>query len=353
MGRKPYKNTNLPPRMRARRRPNGKTYYFYDMGGRPRKEKSLGSDYILALQGWAKFEQHAPIAQATFNDAADRYLIDELPDKSARTQSDNVKELANLREFFGDGLLNDIEPVNIMQFMEWRREKARAWLRKKGMKVERESGNVRANRERALFSHIFNYARRKGLTSAPNPCLGIETLEESGRDVYVEDSTYQVAWNAAGQPLRDAMDLAYLTGQRPADTVALTEHDIKDGYLHVKQGKTGKKIRIEVVGELADVLQRIRARRSGHKIITTYLVVNQYGRPVQRRTVAAWLRDVREATGIDPDSFQFRDLRAKAGTDKEGTQGMSAAKDQLGHTSEKTTALYVRNRLGKKVSPTR
>ncbi len=58
------------------------------------------------------------------------------------------------------------------------------------------------------------------------------------------------------------MDLAYLTGQRPADTVALTEHDIKDGYLHVKQGKMGKKIRIEVVGELADVLQRIRAREA-------------------------------------------------------------------------------------------
>ncbi len=84
-----------------------------------------------------------------------------------------------------------------------------------------------------------------------------------------------------------------------------------------------------------------------------HLVINQYGRPVARRTVAAWLRDVRKATGIDPESFQFRDLRAKAGTDKEDAQGMAAAKDQLGHTSEKTTAIYIRNRLGKKVSPTR
>jgi len=351
MGRRPYKNSNLPPRMRARKQRSGKVYYYYEMAGR--KEKPLGPDYILALQEWAKLEQHPQIVQATFNDAADRYLIDELPNKALRTQSDNLKELINLREFFGDGALDDIEPVNIAQFMDWRREKARDWLRKRGMAVDKESGNVRANRERALFSHIFNYARRKGLTSAPNPCLGIETLEESGRDVYVEDTTYQVVWNAAGEPLRDAMDLAYLTGQRPADTVALTEHDIKDGFLHVKQGKTGKKIRIEVVGELADVLQRIRARRSGYKIVTMHLVINQYGRPVARRTVAAWLRDVRKATGIDPESFQFRDLRAKAGTDKEDALGMAAAKDQLGHTSEKTTAIYVRNRLGKKVRPTR
>lgn len=353
MGRKPYKNTNLPPRMRARRRPNGKTYYFYDAGGKPRKERALGSDYILALQEWAKLEQHAPIIQATFNDAADRYLIDELPHKAARTQADNLKELPNLREFFGDGLLDEIEPVHISQFMSWRVDKARAWLRQKGLKVTKESGHVRANRERALFSHIFNYARGKGLTAATNPCLGLETMDESGRDVYVDDSTYKAAWDAANEPLRDAMDLAYLTGQRPADTVAMTEHDIKGGYLHVKQGKTAKKLRIEVVGELAQVLQRIRARRSRYKIVSTYLVLNQYGRPVQRRTVAAWLRDVREKTGIDPESFKFMDLRAKAGTDKEDAAGMSAAKDQLGHTSEKMTAHYVRNRLGKKVSPTR
>lgn len=353
MGRKPYKNRNLPPRMRARPKAKGKIYYYYDLGGRPRKEKPLGTDYILALQEWAKLEQHAPIVHATFNDVADRYLIDEIPNKSFRSQRDNLKELPNLREFFGDGPLDEIEPVNISQYMDWRREKARAWLRKTGGTVTKESGNVRANRERALFSHIFNYARRKGLTSATNPCLGVETLEESGRDVYVEDLTYQTVWNAAPQPLRDAMDLAYLTGQRPADTVSMTEHDIKDGYLHIKQGKTGKKIRIEISGELVDVLQRIRARRSEYKIVTLHLVVNQYGRPVARRTVASWLSDVREATGIDPNAFQFRDLRAKAGTDKEDRQGMAAAKDQLGHASEKTTALYVRNRLGKKVSPTR
>lgn len=351
MGRKPYKHANLPPRMRARKQRSGKVYYYYEMANR--KEKPLGSDYILALQEWAKYEQLANIARPTFNDAADRYLIDVLPHKAFRTQQDNLKELPNLRDFFGDGLLEEIEPVHISQFMAWRIEKARDWMRKAGKTVTKESGHVRANRERALFSHIFNYARSKGLTSATNPCLGVETMRESGRDVYVDDTTYKAVWNAAEQPLRDAMDLAYLTGQRPGDTVGLTEHDIRDGYLHIKQSKTAAKLRIEIKGELADVLQRIRARRSQYKIITTYLVINQYGRPVSRRTVASWLVEAREAAGVEPQAFKFMDLRAKAGTDKEDAHGMAAAKDQLGHSSEKMTAHYVRHRLGKKVSPTR
>lgn len=353
MGRKAYKNTNLPPRMRARPRSNGVTYYFYDLGGKPRKEKALGSNYIAALQEWAKLEQVKPVHNPTFNDAAQMYMIDVIPTKAARTQEDNLKELPNLLEFFDGAPLGEIKPINIRQFLTWRCRKAREWLLEHGRKVEADSGQVRANREKALFSHVFNYARDTGLTDEPNPCAGVSSYTEDGRDVYVSDALFDAAWNAAPDPLRDALDLAYLTGQRPADTVALSDHDIRDGYLHIKQGKRGAKLRIEVTGKLKDVIERIRARRNAFKIVTTYLVVSKYGRPVQRRTVSEWLKQVRKATGIPADDFQFRDLRAKAGTDKEDSQGMAAAKDQLGHANESMTRHYVRHRLGKKVSPTR
>lgn len=77
------------------------------------------------------------------------------------------------------------------------------------------------NRERALFSHIWNFARDKGHTAKPNPCAGIKGYEEKGRDVYIEQDVYTAIWDAADQPLCDAMDLAYLTGQRPSDVLAL------------------------------------------------------------------------------------------------------------------------------------
>lgn len=38
MGRNPTTNLNLPNRMRARKQKSGKVYYYYDLGGKPRKE---------------------------------------------------------------------------------------------------------------------------------------------------------------------------------------------------------------------------------------------------------------------------------------------------------------------------
>ncbi|KAF3999935.1 hypothetical protein [Glaciimonas immobilis] len=45
--------------------------------------------------------------------------------------------------------------------------------------------------------------------------------------------------------------------------------------------------------------------------------------------------------------FQFRDLRANAGTDKEESGGISAAQDQLGRVTPTMTTHYVRQQRGK------
>ena len=64
---------------------------------------------------------------------------------------------------------------------------------------------------------------------------------------------------------------------------------------------------------------------------------------------------MRLAAGLpDPQKYQFRDLRAKAGTDKADDAGdIRAAQKQLGHTNIATTERYMRNRRGAKVEPTR
>lgn len=64
MGRHPTVNYNLPPRMRARRR-GAKVYYFYDTDGTPRHEIPLGTDYVLAVQEWAKLHQAQPVERMT------------------------------------------------------------------------------------------------------------------------------------------------------------------------------------------------------------------------------------------------------------------------------------------------
>lgn len=343
MGRKVTRNFNLPAGMRARHRKSG-THYYLDTGAAPRKEIPLGKDYVLAVQKWAALTvSNKPRSDLiTFRYAAERYQRDVLPGKATRTQKDNLREIAKLYEFFDAPpvALDDIAPMNVRQYLDWR-----------GL-----TAKIRANREKALFSHIFNYARDKGLTSKPNPCAGIKGHKETGRDIYIDDNVYKAVWDAAEEPLRDALDLAYLTGQRPADVLKLSRADIKDGALWIDQNKTGKKLRISIEGELAIVLQRI----NGRKVTGLYLINTKQGSQMSAITLRSSFDRARvKAASAVPEladsikAFQFRDLRAKAGTDTEEVFGMNAAQDQLGHTTPTMTAHYVRHRRGKLVKPTK
>lgn len=341
MGRKPTK-TGAIPRFRARVR-GAKTYYFYDHGGSPRREEALGSDYGLALQRWAELERaaHTPEApQVMFDWVCGRYMAEVASRKSARTFEDNQKEVIKLKAFFCDppAPLEAIRPVSVREYMTWRTSGGTAF--------------VRANREKALLSHIWNYARDRGYTALPNPCAGIKGFKETGRDVYIEDAQFEAVWKAADICVRDAMDLAYLLGQRPADVLELTEMDVRDGAVHLRQNKTAHKLRVEISEELEALLERIRDRKRAFTVHSTRLVVNEHGRSM---TVAAmsrrWLKACRAAK---IEGIQFRDLRAKAGTDKTDSAGdIRQAQQQLGHSSVVMTEHYVRKRRGTKVTPTR
>lgn len=360
MGRKPTRN-RLPPGMRARHR-GAKTYYYFDLGGKPRKEEPLGSDFVEAMRRWGQLTQQSVGAagQVTFRQAANRYFADIVPTKAPRTQDGNQIELEFLCEIFDKPpvALELIKPVHVTRYIRWRMGKAADWFREKGRPVPPDAGHVRANREIALFSAIFNYAREIGLTDAPNPAQGVRKNKERGRDTYVEDDTYAQVWKAADEPLQDAMDLAYLAGQRPADTLRFLETDMRDGFLHVRQGKTAQKLRIEITGELAQVVDRIKARkaryRAENKVVSLYLVVNESGLPLTPGALRDRFDKARQAAGVPKAAFQFRDLRAKAGTDKTEAAGdIRQAQKQLGHGSVTTTEKYVRRRKGDKAAPTR
>jgi integrase len=373
MGRKPTKNKNLPRGMRAREQRSGNTFYYYDIGGRPRREIPLGSDYVQAVRKWAELEADKGTPHAaliTFKYVADRYTCEVIPTKAARTQSDNIIERDKLLEFFSDAPLIDIKPIFVRQYLDWRHTEAKKRAIEENAKrvsdgktpkaITGQEGKVRANREKALFSHIWNKAREWGLTDAPNPCMGIKGFKESGRDTYIDDETFKAVYDATDDATRDAMDIAYLTGQRPADVLKISLGDLKDGELWLQQNKTGTKLRIAIEGELAIVINRIKARK--YKIRTTALIVDEKGRTLTASALRGRFDKAREdAIGKTENAdlakrikgFQFRDLRAKAGTDKEGTDGMSAAKDLLGHADESMTRNYVRHRVGKLMKPTK
>lgn len=112
-------------------------------------------------------------------------------------------------------------------------------------------------------------------------------------------------------------------------------------------------MRVEVIGEFGALIERIKARKTKIKAVTTRLIIDHDGTPLSVGKIRSRFTKIRAKLGIAKVDFQLRDLRAKAGTDKEESDGIIAAQNQLGHESEQMTKHYVRNRLGKLVKPTK
>lgn len=178
------------------------------------------------------------------------------------------------------------------------------------MDLRGKVAKVRANREKALFSHIFNKAREWGFTTAQNPCQVVQGFKETGRSRYVTDEEFKRVRAHAHCTVVDAMDIALLTGQRPADVLKIKRTDIRDGALWIVQNKTGTRLGIEITGELATVIDRINQRP--RKAISAFLIQDENGQPLSQGALRSRFDKARALAKVD---FQFRDIRAKAATD--------------------------------------
>lgn len=334
----------LPPRMNKKIYKSGNVYFYYVTTTKPRKWIPLGADYLEALRKYADLDcrygedmQTRIAAEITFEYVAARYFKEVVPTKAVSTQRDNVREYAKLIEFFGNppAPIDAIEPQHIAQYIKWRSQTAK----------------VRANREVALFSAIFNKAREWGYTSNANPTVGVRKNKEKGRDVYVSDDLFWKVYAQADRHIKHIMLVAYLAGQRVTDTLEMSLDDIKDGQLWVQQNKSGARLRIQLVGVFAEVIEQIISERGD--LMHRALFVNSRGQPMTYEMLRYGMDKARRLAKVDKAAFQFRDLRAKSGTDKDDEVGLDAARALLGHKSPTMTTKYVRHRKGKLVEPTR
>ena len=329
--------------MRKRVQRSGRTFYYLDTGARPRKEIPLGDDYIVALRKYAEIHQVAALTAApAFGDVIRKYELDVLPSLATNTIRTHTSDMKHLRASFEDAPLSQIRPMHIKNFLEDHRDKP-----------------TTANRCKRLFSTLWNHARGWGYTDAENPCVGIMGHALAKRAVYITDALFDVVREHASEQLREALDFAYLTGQRPGDALKARVGDIIDGVLVIDQGKTGKKLRISVTGELAALLDRILERKAGHKTVHGQLLMNRDGMPLTKQVLRDHFKKAKEsASARHPEmaaalkDFWFYDLRAKAADDTSDERGEQAASDLLGHDSVKTTRRHYLRR-GKIVGPTR
>jgi integrase len=323
MGRKRTSNLNLPQGLHLK-----KGSYYHVTTTQPRKWTALGKDLNQARLQWAELEnEFVKEDDKTFSVILRRYMKEVIPTLKSHTQRDYTQYSVLLDAVFGHIVIDKIRPKDIAQYVQQRGE----------------SSKVRANREKALFSTIYNHARAWGYTDLTNPCIGIKGFKEKPRDRYVSDDEYLAVWSVAHPTVQDAMDLALCTGQRPADVLKIEISHIADGYLMISQNKTGKKLRIAIKGDLKVIIERIMSKRRDK--INSGLLQDLDGRKLTYFALRSRFDKARETAKVN---FQFRDLRAKAATD---TNDLAHAQKLLGHKNRSTTEMYTRNRIGEIVLP--
>jgi integrase len=131
------------------------------------------------------------------------------------------------------------------------------------------------------------------------------------------------------------MDLAVLTGLRPADLLGFQRSNLTDEGVYIIAGKTGKRLIIEWSDELRKAVKKARALPPH---IRQPLISNRRGKPY---TVdgfnSIWYRRMQKAVADKKnpltESFQFRDLRAKSASDDTA----ESATARLGHSDPKLT----------------
>lgn len=145
---------------RVRTLKSGKLWIGYYYDGRneqgKRMEIPLGTDFDIAKHEWARLDaKPAPKSCRLWGEVFDRYEREIIPTKAPRTQKDNLLSLTQLRKVFTDAPIAAVTSQVLAQYRDKR------------------SAKVRANRELALFSHIYNIAREWGITTTENPVKGV------------------------------------------------------------------------------------------------------------------------------------------------------------------------------------
>lgn len=259
----------------------------------------------------------------------ERYRDEILPKKAGNTQTAQSKQLDRLNRAFGHMRPSDLKPVHVAKYHD----------------LVGKDAPYQANRELALITHVCKYAVRWGLME-DNPCREIQRFPEYARERYISDAEFVAVRDVAPAWIGIVMDLAYLTGQRRIDILAMKRSQITAEGITIVQSKTKASLLLEWSPPLREAVQRAIDELHS-ETSSVYLICDKKGQ--KRRDGAfttAWTRlmDKCMEKGLIAEKFQFRDIRGKAGSDSSG--------EQLGHKSKATLHRHYK-RLPKHVKPTK
>lgn len=349
MGRTRKTRRDLPPRVYVK---HG-AYYFVHPRGKWQRLALLGQEREMRV-AWASLEQPNETA-GTIAALLDEYLSQYAATaKAPRTFKDNMKEAEYLKAFFGEMLPQDIQARHIGAYLE----------------ENRTTRAVRANREKALLSHVFTWAMRHpswGVTIQSNPCKGVTRNKESKRIRVVSDEHFLEVYKLANRNVQRLMVLIYRTLQRPSDILKLTPRNIIqreiDGeiveVLQLKQSKTKTGVEIVLTDDIREALYGISKEANFKLPSNTPFILNRFGEAYTSSGITSnftkamrkFRRNTEIKEGVKPPGFGLYDIKGKGVTDMyQNGIPLEQIQALAGHESITTTEIYIKARLNKPIT---
>ena len=252
------------------------------------------------------------------------YLSESAVQLRERTLEDKRRHVLRITERIGGLHVNAVRPADIQRYVFTR---------------GKESPH-QAKQELSTISQAFRWGRRFGLVEF-NPAVDIAAPRIRNRDRYVTDDELALFCSVNDGWGGHVAMLAYATGQRLSDLLALR---FSDGALALTTSKTNRKATIVLTDGLRAIIESLRPGIESGQLI----VINRYGEPFTRTSFhQRWQICMRRFEAAGGDRFHFHDLKAKFVTDS-ARAGLDPQIQAL-HDSPRTTKIYLRNRAPSEV----
>ena len=305
-----------------------------------KRQFRLGDNLTEAYRVWAsRLELHSDAR--TIGELLERYTIEILPTKAAKTQATYLPSIKSLTAVFGKMPISALEPMDVYKYRDKRGKTSR----------------VQANHDIGVLSTVYTTAVEWGLCRH-NPIIGnVKKLPVKPRDRYVEDWEVEEALTVASPFIRRYVRIKILTGLRKTDLLSVKFEHLEADGIHVVPAKTKNTSRKHLIIEWTEELRNAvdDARKASKSSIWLFSTregksyVNEAGTPSGFNSV--WQRFMAKVLAKTKVKIRFteHDLRAKTGSD---VDDIGKAQSLLAHADPATTRRIYR-RKAERVKPLR
>ena len=164
-----------------------------------------------------------------------------------------------------------------------------------------------------VLSALLSYGRNLGLLTY-NFGEGIPGIYKRGQRAEIIWTLNEVTiWQNAPVPVRDAANLARLTGLRRSDLIAIPFEAVGTHSIVWRTSKSGKRavVQIPILPRLRDLIEDLKQRNRVDGATT--LLVNSHGQPWTANGLTSSFTDAREALGLPPK--RLHDFRGTFATE--------------------------------------